>query len=211
MEDSPALSRSVLCSIRDTVWKLLARAATPGDLVAAREQMALSLGWHVVLACVGVGLPGLTAFMEWRGIRTGRAAYTELAHRWAKSMGVLFAVGAVSGTILSFEMGLLRPGLMGGYGQVIGLPFALEGFALFIEAIFVGIYLYGWDRLSPRTHLLTAVPVGVSGVASAFFVVSANAWMNQPRGFEVLRRVRRGRPRRRRPRSAPRSARPTAA
>ncbi len=128
---------------------VLARAATPGDLVAAREQMALSLGWHIVLACFGVGLPGLTAFAEWRGIRTGNPAYTLLARRWAKAMGVLFAVGAVSGTILSFEMGLLWPGLMGTYGQVIGLPFALEGFAFFIEAIFVGIYLYGWDRLPP--------------------------------------------------------------
>jgi cytochrome d ubiquinol oxidase subunit I len=165
---------------------LLARAATPGDLVAAREQMALSLGWHIVLACFGVGLPGLTAFVEWRGIRTGKQVYFDLAHRWAKAMGVLFAVGAVSGTILSFEMGLLWPGLMGTYGQVIGLPFALEGFAFFIEAIFVGIYLYGWDRLSPRTHLLTAVPVVVSGVASAFFVVCANAWMNQPRGFDLV-------------------------
>jgi cytochrome bd ubiquinol oxidase subunit I len=168
------------------VPSLLARAATPGDLVAAREQMALSLGWHIVLACFGVGLPGLTAFAEWRGIRTGEEVYTLLAHRWAKAMGVLFAVGAVSGTILSFEMGLLWPGLMGTYGQVIGLPFALEGFAFFIEAIFVGIYLYGWDRLSARTHLLTALPVAVSGVASAFFVVSANAWMNQPRGFELV-------------------------
>jgi cytochrome d ubiquinol oxidase subunit I len=167
-------------------WSVLARAATPGDLVAAREQMALSLGWHIVLACFGVGLPGLTAFMEWRGIRTGNPAYTELAHRWAKAMGVLFAVGAVSGTILSFEMGLLWPGLMGTYGQVIGLPFALEGFAFFIEAVFVGIYLYGWDRLSPRAHLLTAAPVVVSGVASAFFVVCANAWMNQPRGFDLV-------------------------
>jgi hypothetical protein len=93
---------------------------------------------------------------------------------------------AVSGTILSFEMGSLWPGLMGVYGQVLGLPFALEGFAFFIEAIFVGIYLYGWDRLPPRVHLLTAVPVAVSGVASAFFVVTANAWMNQPRGFELV-------------------------
>jgi cytochrome d ubiquinol oxidase subunit I len=111
--------------------------------------------------------------------------YTEHAHGWAKAMGVLFAVGAVSGTILSFEMGLLWPGLMGIYGQVIGLPFVLEGFAFFIEAIFVGIYLFGWDRLSPRAHLLTSIPIVVSGVASAFFVVSANAWMNQPRGFEL--------------------------
>jgi cytochrome bd ubiquinol oxidase subunit I len=163
----------------------LAQAATPGDLLAARQQMALSLGWHIIIACFGVGLPWVTAFAEWRGIRTGNPAYTALAHRWAKTMGVLFAVGAVSGTILSFEMGLLWPGLVGTYGQVIGLPFALEGFAFFVEAIFVGIYLYGWDRLSPRVHLLTAVPIAISGVASAFFVVSANAWMNQPRGFEL--------------------------
>jgi cytochrome d ubiquinol oxidase subunit I len=164
---------------------LLAGPASPADLVAAREQMALSLGWHIVLACLGVGLPALTAFMEWRGIRTGDETYTLLARRWAKVMGVLFAVGAVSGTILSFELGVLWPGLMGTYGQVIGLPFALEGLAFFIEAIFVGIYLYAWDRLSPRAHLLTAVPVVLAGVASAFFVVCANAWMNQPRGFRL--------------------------
>jgi cytochrome d ubiquinol oxidase subunit I len=164
---------------------LLGEPASPSDLIAAREQMALSLGFHIILACLGVGLPALTAFMEWRGQRTGEAAYTALAHRWAKAMGVLFAVGAVSGTILSFEMGLLWPGLMGTYGQVIGLPFALEGFAFFIEAVFVGIYLYGWDRLSPRAHLLTAVPIVIAGVASAFFVVSANAWMNQPRGYRL--------------------------
>src|SRR5262245_6715896 len=126
--------------------------------------MALSLGWHIILACLGVGMPAVTAFAEWRGIRTGRAHYLELAHRWAKAMGVLFAVGAVSGTILSFEMGLLWPGLMAVYGQVIGLPFVLEGFAFFIEAIFVGIYLFGWDRLSPRAHLLSAIPIIVSGV-----------------------------------------------
>jgi cytochrome d ubiquinol oxidase subunit I len=108
-----------------------------------------------------------------------------LARRWAKAVGVLFAVGAVSGTILSFELGLLWPGLMGRYGEVIGLPFALEGIAFFTEAIFIGIYLYAWDRLPPRIHLLTGVPVLVSGVASAFFVVCANAWMNQPRGFDL--------------------------
>jgi cytochrome d ubiquinol oxidase subunit I len=139
------------------------------DLIAAREQMALSLGWHIILACLGIGLPGLTAFMEWRGIRTGDGVYTLLAHRWAKAMGVLFAVGAVSGTILSFELGLLWPGMMGIYGQVIGLPFALEGFAFFIEAIFIGIYLYSWDRYSwdrlpPRAHLWTALPVTVAGL-----------------------------------------------
>jgi cytochrome d ubiquinol oxidase subunit I len=160
--------------------------ATPADLLAAREQMALSLGWHIILACFGVGLPALTVFAEWRGVRTGNDEYIRLAHCWARVMGVLFAVGAVSGTILSFEMGLLWPGLMATYGQVIGLPFALEGFAFFIEAIFLGIYLYAWDRLSPRRHVLAGLPVCVAGVASAFFVVAANAWMNQPRGFDLV-------------------------
>jgi len=147
--------------------------------------MALSLAWHIVIACFGVGMPALTLLAEWRGLRTGDPHYRLLARRWAKAMGVLFAVGAVSGTILSFEMGLLWPGLMGTFGQVIGLPFTLEGFAFFIEAVFLGIYLYAWDRLSPRVHLLSGVPVLVAGVASAFFVVCANAWMNQPRGFDL--------------------------
>jgi cytochrome bd ubiquinol oxidase subunit I len=163
---------------------VLSDAATAADLAAARSQMALSLGWHIVLACFGVGMPAITLIAEWRGQRTGDPNYRLLARRWARAMGVLFAVGAVSGTILSFEMGLLWPGLMGTYGQVIGLPFAMEGIAFFIEAIFLGIYLYAWDRLPPRTHLLTGVPVVLAGTASAFFVVTANAWMNQPTGFE---------------------------
>jgi cytochrome d ubiquinol oxidase subunit I len=156
----------------------------PVDLMAARMQMALSLGWHIVIACFGVGMPAITVLAEWLGHRTGDPNYALLARRWAKAMGVLFAVGAVSGTILSFEMGLLWPGLMGVYGEVIGLPFTLEGIAFFIEAIFLGIYLYAWDRLSPRLHLLSAVPVLIAGVASAFFVVTANAWMQQPTGFD---------------------------
>ncbi|GAA2755838.1 cytochrome ubiquinol oxidase subunit I [Actinopolymorpha rutila] len=164
---------------------LLTAPATYADLVAARTQMALSLGWHIILACLGVGMPAITLIAEWRGHRTGDPAYRMLARRWARAMGVLFAVGAVSGTILSFEMGLLWPGLMGVYGQVIGLPFAMEGVAFFIEAIFLGIYLYAWDRLSPVKHLLTGIPIIVAGVASAFFVVSANAWMQQPTGFDV--------------------------
>src|SRR4051794_24749057 len=147
--------------------------------------MGFSLAWHIVVACLGVGLPALTLLAEWLGIRRNDAALKLLARRWARAMGVLFAVGAVSGTILSFEMGLLWPGLMSEYGQVIGLPFALEGFAFFIEAIFLGIYLYAWDRLPPRAHVLTGLPVVVAGVASAFFVVSANAWMNQPRGCDL--------------------------
>jgi len=164
---------------------LVAGGATPADLAAARSQMALSLGWHIVLACFGVGMPAITLLAEWRGQRTGDPHLRLLARRWARAMGVLFAVGAVSGTILSFEMGLLWPGLMGTYGQVIGLPFALEGIAFFVEAIFLGIYLYAWDRLPPRVHLLTGLPVVLAGTASAFFVVTANAWMNQPTGFDT--------------------------
>jgi cytochrome bd ubiquinol oxidase subunit I len=163
-----------------------AAATTGADLLAARTQMALSLGWHIVLACLGVGFPGLVMLAEWRFIRTGDRVYEQLAHRWAKALGVLFAVGAVSGTILSFEMGLLWPGLMGTFGSVIGLPFAIEGIAFFIEAIFLGIYLYAWDRLPPRTHLLTGIPIVIAGVASAFFVVAANSWMQAPTGFTLV-------------------------
>jgi cytochrome d ubiquinol oxidase subunit I len=166
--------------------ELLTEAATLVDLVAARDQMALSLGWHIVLACIGVGMPVITLIAEWRGHRTGDPVYRLLARRWARAMGVLFAVGAVSGTILSFEMGVLWPGLMGTYGQVIGLPFAIEGIAFFIEAIFLGIYLYAWDRLPPVTHMLSGIPIVIAGVASAFFVVTANAWMQQPTGFDQV-------------------------
>jgi cytochrome bd ubiquinol oxidase subunit I len=162
-----------------------ALAAGGADPVAARSQMGFSLGWHIIVACLGVGMPALVLFAEWRGQRTGDPAWQLLARRWARAMGVLFAVGAVSGTILSFEMGVLWSGLMDHYGAVIGLPFAIEGFAFFIEAIFLGIYLYGWDRLPPRLHLLAGVPIVVAGIASAFFVVSANAWMNAPRGYVV--------------------------
>jgi cytochrome bd ubiquinol oxidase subunit I len=164
---------------------LVLAAARVADPVAARSQMGFSLGWHIILACFGVGLPGLVLFAEWRGLRTGDVAYRLLARRWAKVLGVLFAVGAVSGTILSIELGVLWSGLMSDYGQVIGLPFAIEGIAFFIEAIFLGIYLYGWDRLPPRVHLLSGIPIFAAGVASAFFVVCANAWMNTPTGFTV--------------------------
>jgi cytochrome d ubiquinol oxidase subunit I len=157
-----------------------------GDLVAARMQMALSLGWHIVVACLGVGFPLLVLLAEWRWIRTGDDTWRVLARRWAKGLAVVFAVGAVSGTILSFEMGILWPGLMGTYGEVIGLPFAIEGIAFFIEAIFLGIYLFAWARLPPRAHLLSGIPIVLAGVASAFFVVTANAWMQQPQGFRLV-------------------------
>ncbi len=147
--------------------------------------MGLSLGWHIIFACLGVGLPALILIAEWRGIH-GDADAMRLARTWAKVAGVLFAVGAVSGTILSFEMGILWPRLMGEFGAVFGLPFALEGFAFFIEAIFLGIYLHAWDRLSPMRHLASGIPVAIAGVASAFFVVTANAWMNDPQGFTIV-------------------------
>jgi cytochrome d ubiquinol oxidase subunit I len=165
---------------------LLAAGASPADFAAARTQMAFTLGFHIVLASIGVGLPALTLLADWRALRTGDPVYRELARRWAKATGVLFAVGAVSGTVLSFEMGTLWPRFMDTYGQVFGTAFALEGIAFFIEAIFIGIYLYGRDRLPPRAHLLTGVPIVASGLLSAFFVVTVNAWMNQPRGFRLV-------------------------
>jgi cytochrome bd ubiquinol oxidase subunit I len=155
------------------------------DLFYARQQMAFSLGAHIILACVGMSVPFLVLLAEWKGQRTGDLVYATLARRWAKAMGVLFAVGAVSGTILSFEFGILWPRWMGRFGDVMGLPFAIEGLAFFLEAIFIGIYLYGWDRLPPRVHLMAGVPIGVAGVASAFFVVAANGWMNDPTGFTI--------------------------
>lgn len=156
------------------------------DLLFARQQMALSLGVHIVVACLGMAFPFFVVTAQWRAQRTGDPCWEVLARRWAKAMGVLFAVGAVTGTILSFEFGILWPRWMGRFGDVMGLPFAIEGFAFFLEAIFIGIYLYGWDRLPPRVHLLTGIPIGIAGVASAFFVVAANGWMNTPEGFDVV-------------------------
>lgn len=154
------------------------------DFVAARLQMALTLGTHITFACFGIGLPLLLIFAEWRFLRTSDELWRTLAKRWSKAFGVLFAVGAVSGTVLSFELGLLWPAFMGTFGAVIGLPFILEGFAFFTEAIFVGIYLYAWDRLPPRVHWMTAFPIALSGLAGGTFVVAANSWMNVPSGFE---------------------------
>ncbi len=156
------------------------------DLLAARAQMAMSLGFHIVFAVIGIGMPLLMVVAERRWQRTGDRLYLELARRWAHGTTILFAVGAVSGTVLAFELGLLWPGFMAFAGPVIGMPFSLEGFAFFTEAIFLGIYLYGWDRVSPRAHLLAGVAVAVSGAASGVFVVIANAWMNTPAGFEMV-------------------------
>jgi cytochrome d ubiquinol oxidase subunit I len=155
------------------------------DLLAARSQMALSLGVHIIFAEIGIAMPVLMVLAEWRWRRTGDAVHLELAKRWAKGTAILFAVGAVSGTVLSFELGLLWPGFMKFAGPIIGMPFSLEGFAFFTEAIFLGVYLYGWKALSPRAHMLAGVVVAVSGAASAVFVVMVNAWMNTPTGITM--------------------------
>jgi cytochrome d ubiquinol oxidase subunit I len=147
--------------------------------------MGTSLGFHIVFAVLGVGLPLLMLIAEGLWLRTKDPVWLALAHRWSKAFGILFAVGAVSGTTLSFELGLLWPRFMAFSGAIFGLPFSAEGFAFFIEAIFLGLYLYGWDRLSPVAHWLTAIPIAVSGAASSVFVVMANAWMNSPTGFRL--------------------------
>ena len=156
------------------------------DLLAARSQMAMSLAFHIIFAVVGIGMPVLMVIAERRWQKTGDPIQLELAKRWAKGTAILFAVGAVSGTVLSFELGLLWPGFMELAGGIIGMPFSLEGFAFFTEAIFLGIYLYGWDRISPRAHIRAGVAVAVSGAASGIFVVTANSWMNSPAGFDLV-------------------------
>ena len=156
------------------------------DLLAARSQMAVSLAFHIVFAVIGIAMPLLMVVAERRWQRTRDPIYLDLAKRWARGTAILFAVGAVSGTVLSFELGLLWPRFMELAGPIIGMPFSLEGFAFFTEAIFLGIYLYGWEKVSPRAHLLAGVLVAVSGAASGIFVVIANAWMNTPTGFTLV-------------------------
>ncbi|MCU0646778.1 MAG: cytochrome ubiquinol oxidase subunit I [Gemmatimonadaceae bacterium] len=155
------------------------------DLLAARAQMAMSLGFHIIFAVVGIAMPALMVLAEWRYLRTGDAVFLDLAKRWSKGTAILFAVGAVSGTVLSFELGLLWPEFMKYAGAIIGMPFSLEGFAFFTEAIFLGIYLYGWTRIPKRAHLAAGVIVAISGALSGIFVVCANAWMNTPTGFTL--------------------------
>src|SRR3954466_3519906 len=144
------------------------------DLLAARLQMAISLGFHIVFAEIGIAMPLMMVLAEWRWARTGDDVYRLLARQWAKGTAILFAVGAVSGTVLSFELGLLWPRFMQFAGAIIGLPFTLEGFAFFVEAIFLGIYLYGWKRIPPAMHLFSGIMVSLAGAASAIFVVSVN-------------------------------------
>src|ERR1700733_2834748 len=156
------------------------------DVFAARSQMAMSLIFHIIFAAIGMALPLMMLVAEAFWLRTHDAAYLSLAKSWAKGTAILFAIGAVSGTVLSFELGLLWPRFMGLAGAAIGMPFSLEGFAFFTEAIFLGIYLYGWKRVSPGIHLLAGAIVAVSGLASAMFVCLVNGWMNTPTGFRLV-------------------------
>src|SRR3954451_4930092 len=153
------------------------------NIQAARSQMAFTLGFHIVLASLGVALPAMMLIANYPGLRRNDPDALELAQRWSKAVAVTFAVGAVTGTVLSFEFGLLWPAFTGRFGKVFGVLFAIEGIFFFLEAIFIAIYIFGWKRLSPWTHFWTGVPVVICGIGGAFSVVAVNSWMNQPQGF----------------------------
>jgi len=156
-----------------------------GQVVPARAQMATTLGFHIILACFGIAFPTVVLVAEYLGLRRSDEVAMLLARRWSQAMGVLVAVGAVTGTVLSFEMGLLWPGLMRTYGGALGIPFGFEGIFFFLEAIFTGIYLYGWQRLPGWAHFWSGLPIALSGIAGAISVMAANSWMNQPGGFTL--------------------------
>ena len=154
-------------------------------LLEARQMQALSFAVHIPLVCFGIAFPVMVLFVEWLHLRTGDALYRSLARRWSRVMIALFAVGVITGTVLSFEMGLLWPNFTGRFAGVFGLGFAIEGFSFFTEAIFIGIYVYGWGRLSRRTHLLSGIPIVISGFTGSLMVIAVNAWMNHPGGFQL--------------------------
>ncbi|MFO7446856.1 MAG: cytochrome ubiquinol oxidase subunit I [Ignavibacteriaceae bacterium] len=156
------------------------------NLLAARLTMALSLGFHIIFACIGMTMPFLMVMSHWKWLKTKDEMYLQLTKTWSKGVAIFFAIGAVSGTALSFELGLLWPGFMEHAGAIIGMPFSWEGTAFFVEAVFLGVFLYGWNRINPYVHWFSGLIVGVSGVASGIFVVTANAWMNAPAGFDWI-------------------------
>src|SRR5690349_10171662 len=156
------------------------------DFLAARLQMAFSLGFHIVFACIGMVMPFFMSVAHFYWLKTKKVVYKDVTKAWSKGVAIFFATGAVSGTVLSFELGLLWPTFMEHAGPIFGMPFSLEGTAFFIEAIALGFYLYGWDKLNPWFHWFTGVVVGVSGLASGILVVAANAWMNSPAGFDYV-------------------------
>ncbi len=155
------------------------------NLLAARSQMAMSLAFHIIFAMIGITMPLLMVVAEGFYLKTENPIYLKLAKKWAQGTAIMFVVGAVSGTALSFELGLLWPTFMRFAGPIIGMPFSLEGFAFFLEAIFLGIYYYGWERITSKMHWFAGWMVAICGSASAVFVVCANAWMNSPAGFTL--------------------------
>src|SRR4051794_31998939 len=160
-------------------------AASDSNLLAARELMAFTLGFHIVLASLGVALPAIVLSANYIGLKRGDEDAMRLARRWSKAMAVTFAVGAVTGTVLSFEFGLLWPRFMERFGDAFGIGFAIEGIFFFTEAIFLAIYIYGWKRLGGWAHWWSGVPMVITGIGGAFSVVAANSWMNQPQGFTL--------------------------
>jgi cytochrome d ubiquinol oxidase subunit I len=156
------------------------------DFIAARSQMALSLGFHIIFSCIGMVMPFFMAIAHFFWLKTGDPVYKNVTKAWSKGVAIFFATGAVSGTVLSFELGLLWPTFMKHAGPIFGMPFSLEGTAFFIEAIALGFFLYGWERFNPWFHWVTGVVVGVSGIISGILVVAANSWMNSPAGFEYV-------------------------
>ncbi|QTE38760.1 cytochrome ubiquinol oxidase subunit I [Mucilaginibacter gossypii] len=156
------------------------------DFLAARSQMALSLGFHIIYSCIGMVMPVFMAISHYKWIKTQDPVYKNITVAWSKGVAIFFATGAVSGTMLSFELGLLWPGFMKHAGPIFGMPFSLEGVAFFIEAIALGLFLYGWNKLNNWVHWTAGVIVGISGVASGILVVSANSWMNSPSGFDFV-------------------------
>src|SRR5438093_6561852 len=152
-------------------------------LLQARQMQALSFVVHIPLVCFGIAFPTLISFVEWLHLRTGDPLYLTLARRWTRVMVALFAAGVVTGTILSFELGLLWPNFTGTFGSVFGLGFAIEGFSFFMEAIFIGIYVYGWSRLSPLAHFASGIPIAIAGFTGSLTVISVNGWMNHPTHF----------------------------
>ncbi len=164
---------------------MMAAASQPSQLLPARTQMAFTLGVHIVLVPFGVAFVFIALIANYRGLRRGDQDAMVLAERWSKVAAVLFAVGAVTGTVLSFELGLLWPGLMGRFGAAYGIPFVVEGLFFFLEAIFVAIYIYGWKRMPPWLHFWSGIPVVLAGIGGALSVVAANSWMNDPAGYTL--------------------------
>src|ERR1700756_5118897 len=166
----------------------VASAFAPVDqhyLLQARQMQALSFAVHIPLVAFAISFPVMILLVEWLGLRTGDRLYLTLARRWTRIMAALFAVGVITGTVLSFEMGFLWPNFTGTFGGVFGVGFAIEGFSFFMEAIFIGIYVYGWGRLSPKAHFASGLPIVVTGFTGSLTVISVNAWMNHPGGFQL--------------------------